>query len=611
VRASADATAGGPDGGDVHRTPKTRRSLRRVAGYFRPHRTQAFAVLLLMAAGAVLGLVPALVTKELLDHLARPTGQFRHVGLVLAAGVAAAAAGGLVTFAQARLETTISQSIMFQLRQQLHDRLLGQSVDFFTQRRTGDVLSRMSSDVQGVGDVVEDTLSGLVSNVFILPATLTFMIVLDWRLTVMLPVLILPWIVASSRRVARATYGARTRTQQAHGRMTAYLNEVLGISGILLVKAFARQGAERARFRGLNSEVRHATLGEAKIQRVFDLVNAVLLALAPAVFWLYGGYLVLRGHTTLGTLVTFVVVLTGRLAGSVEDLASIHVKLAGSMALFERLFEIIDLPVAVTDAPGARPLGRCRGAITFEKVTFSYGPDEPPALDDVSFHVEPGQLVALVGPTGAGKTTVTYLVARFYDPQRGRVLIDGHDVRELTLESLTERIGIVFQDTFLFNATIRDNLRYALPDASDEEMAIAADAAHLHEFIAALPDRYDTVVGERGHRLSGGEKQRLAIARVILKDPRLLILDEATSHLDTVSEHLVQAALAPLFHRRTALVIAHRLSTILAADLILVLDHGRVVERGTHQELLRLGGLYALLYDQQFRSQAAAVLPSR
>jgi ATP-binding cassette, subfamily B, bacterial len=568
------------------------------------------AVIVLMALGAPLTLVPAWVVKELLDHLAQPGGDFRYLAQVVGIGLGAAVVAGIFTFVQSRLETGISQDLMFRLRGQLHDRLLSQSVSFFTDKRVGDVLSRFGNDVVKIGDVIEDTLSGLASNVFILPATLVFMIVLDWRLTAMLPVLVLPWIIASSRRIGRATYGARTDTQQRHGAMTSYLQEVLGISGMLLVKSFVRQEGERVRFRELNSAVRTAELREARLQRVFDLANTVLLALAPAIFWLVGGWFVLRGETTLGTLVTFVVVLTGRLAMSVEDLASIHVKLAGSLALFQRLFEIVDLPVAVADSPAARPLTTCAGAVEFERVTFGYGSGERAALREVSFTVQPGQLVALVGPTGAGKSTTTYLVARLYDPQFGRVLIDGHDVRSLTLDSLGSQIGIVFQDTFLFNATIRENLLYARPDATERDLVAATRAAYLHDMISDLPDGYDTAVGERGHRMSGGEKQRLAIARVILKDPRILVLDEATSHLDTISEHLVQAALAGLFEGRTSLVIAHRLSTILAADLILVLDRGGIAERGTHRELLERGGVYARLYEQQFRTQPSAVLPS-
>jgi ATP-binding cassette subfamily B protein len=610
-------SAGRPGGGGRHRrdrqTERLRQDdggLRRVVGYFRPQRGRVAAVILLMALSAPLTLVPAWVTKELLDHLARPGSDFSYLVKVVGFGVAAAVLGGAFTFAQSRLETSISQDLMFQLRGQLYDKLLKQSVSFFTERRVGDVLSRFGNDVLKIGDVIEDTLSGLASNVFILPATLIFMIVLDWRLTAMLPVLVLPWIIASSRRVGRMTYQARSETQERHGAMSSYLQEVLGISGMLLVKAFVRHEAERFRFEGLNSGIRQAQLREARVQRVFDLANTVLLALAPAIFWIFGGWLVLRGQTTLGTLVTFVVVLTGRLAMSVEDLASIHVKLAGSLALFQRLFEIVDLPVTVADAPDATPLSRCAGAVEFDGVTFSYGSGERTALRDLSFQVEPGQLAALVGPTGAGKSTTTYLVARLHDPQLGRVLIDGHDVRSLTLDSIGSQVGIVFQDTFLFNATIRDNLLYARPEASERELVAATRAAYLHDMICELPDGYDTFVGERGHRLSGGEKQRLAIARVILKDPRILVLDEATSHLDTISEHLVQAALAGLFQGRTSLVIAHRLSTILAADLILVLDRGRIVERGTHGQLLERGGVYARLYQQQFRTQPAAVLPS-
>jgi ATP-binding cassette subfamily B protein len=581
-----------------------RELLRRVLGYFVPYWRRGLVVLALMAVGAVLGLVPALVTKALLDYLARPGGRLSHLALLIGAGVGATIVGGLLVYAQSFIEAGISQGIMFELRRQLYDHLLRQSVGYFTERRTGEVMSRISNDVAGIQDVVSKAVFGVASNLLVLPATLVLMVVLDWRLTLLLPLLVVPWVVESSRRVARWTYQARQQTQEQLGRMTAYLQEALGISGILLIKAFVQQRAERARFYRMNSDLRRLQLREARIERRFDMLMEVLEALAPAVFWLFGGYLVLRGEATIGTVVTFVVVLMGRLAMSVIDLAKLHVNVTGSLALFQRLFEVLDEPVVVSDAPVARPLAECRGVVAFENVTFAYGSGSRRALHDVSFEIQRGQLVALVGPTGAGKSTVTYLVARFYDPQQGRVLVDGHDVRELTLESLGGHIGIVFQDTFLFHTSIGDNLRYARPEASDDELTAAAKAAYLHDFIMSLPDGYDSVVGERGHRLSGGEKQRLAIARAILKDPAILVLDEATSHLDTVSEHLIQAALAPLFKGRTSLVIAHRLSTILAADLILVLDHGRLVEQGTHSELVRVGGLYAQLYERQFLTQA-------
>jgi len=513
--------------------------------------------------------------------------------------------GGLLVYAQSYIEAGISQGIMFELRRQLYDRLLGQSVGYFTESRTGEVMSRISNDVAGIQDVVSKAVFGMASNLLVLPATLVLMVLLDWRLTLLLPLLVMPWVVESSRRIARWTYQARQETQEQLGRMTAYLQEALGISGILLIKAFVQQQVERARFHRMNTELRRLQLREARIERRFDMLMEALEALAPAVFWLFGGYLVLRGEATIGTVVTFVVLLMGRLSMSVIDLAKLHVNVTGSLALFQRLFEVLDQPVAVSDAPAALSLAECRGVVAFENVTFAYGSGSRRVLHDVSFEIQPGQLVAIVGPTGAGKSTVTYLVARFYDPQHGRVLVDGHDVRELTLTSLGGHIGIVFQDTFLFHTSIGDNLRYARPEASDDQLIAAAKAAYLHDFIVSLPDGYQTLVGERGHRLSGGEKQRLAIARAILKDPAILILDEATSHLDTVSEHLIQAALAPLFNGRTSLVIAHRLSTILAADLILVFDHGRLVEQGTHSELVELGGLYARLYERQFLTQAA------
>ena len=336
------------------------------------------------------------------------------------------------------------------------------------------------------------------------------------------------------------------------------------------------------------------------IGRWFFMLMGVLGTAGPAVLWLFGGYLVVTGQESLGTVVTFATVLLGRLYGPVGSLANLQVNVVGSLALFQRIFEYMDLPVVIDQKAEAVHLDQARGQVEFDQVTFRYGSSDRPALTDVSFKIEPGQLAALVGPTGAGKTTVTNLLPRFYDPQLGSVRLDGFDVRDLTLESLGRQVGMVFQDTFLFHASIRENLLYARPDATEAEMIAAAKAAYIHDFIVSLPDGYDTVVGERGHRLSGGEKQRVAIARVILKDPRVLILDEATSNLDSESEHLIQVALRPLFRGRTSLVIAHRLSTILAADVILVMDHGEVVEQGRHADLLERGGLYARLYQRQF-----------
>jgi ATP-binding cassette subfamily B protein len=317
---------------------------------------------------------------------------------------------------------------------------------------------------------------------------------------------------------------------------------------------------------------------------------------------LFGGYLVLTGRTTVGTVVSVVTILAGRLAASAGNIANAQVNVAGSLALFQRIFEHIDMPIEVEEPVDGIKIAQPRGAVALENVSFWYPMARKPSVVDVSFRVEPGELVAIVGPSGAGKTTVTYLVSRFYDPAQGVVRLDGHDVRTIQLESLSNHFGIVFQDTFLFHASIRENLRYARPGATDAQLISAARAAHADEFIESLPEAYDTIVGERGHRLSGGEKQRIAIARVILKDPRIVILDEATSNLDTASEQMIQAALRSLFEGRTSFVIAHRLSTVLASDRILVFDHGRLVDSGRHEELLGRGGLYRTLYDRQFRT---------
>ncbi len=580
----------------------TRGLLGRVLGYFSPYRGRGVLVAACIAAESVLGLAPAVVIRALIDYLGHPHGNLGHVLLLVAVGVGAALGGGLIGVADSYVTTVISEGIVFTLRRQVFENLLDQSVGWFTRSRSGELMSRLSNDIDAVDDVVTDTVFGLARNLFTTIATLVLMLRFTWQLTLAVLVLI-PLISLPARKAGRASYTARGRTQRKLAEMTAYLQEILGISGILLVKAFVRGRAERERFGYLNDEVRRLQIRQEMIARWFGMLMMALQTAGPALIMGFGGWLVLTGHTTVGTVFVFATVLGGRLTGSLSSLATMHVNVVGSLAVFRRLFEYIDLPPQIAEAPGARDLGDARGAIRFQDVTFSYPAAARPALDQVSIDIAAGQLAALVGPSGAGKTTLTSLVPRFADPQEGRVLIDGHDLRDLTLESVGRQVGVVFQDTFLFHASLAGNLRYARPDATDGDLTAAAKAAYLHEFATSLPDGYDTVVGERGHRLSGGEKQRVAIARAILKDPRILILDEATSHLDTVSEQLIQAALQPLLRGRTSLVIAHRLSTVLSADVILVLDHGRLADHGTHSELLERGGLYATLYERQFLAQ--------
>lgn len=574
---------------------------RRALRYFRPYRRQCALVAAGLAAGAALGLVPAAVTKTLIDELTAPGASLGLVALLVGISVVAALIAGLVGLADAYLRTVISQGVMLDIRTELFDRLLDRSVSEVTDRRSGDLLSRMSNDVAAVEGVIADTTFGLVETAVVGIVTAAFLLALDWRLMILIFVL-LPAFTVPARVAGARSYRARHAIYEKLSEITSSIHEVLGISGILLAKAFGAKGRERRRLRFLHEELRDLAIRDRIIGSSFTVAMRVLAALGPGLLWLAGGYLVLEGQASVGTVVAFVAVLTPRLAGTVGEVGRLHIDVVASTAVFERIFDELDREPSITEAPDSVTLDDPVGSVSFEGVTFAYGQHLAPALDDVSFAVEPGQMVALVGPSGAGKSTITWLLSRFHDPQSGVVRIDGHDVRTLTLDSLGAAIGMVFQESFLFHSSIRDNLLYARPEATQAQLEEAARMAHIDGFIAALPDGYDTVVGERGHRLSGGEKQRLAIAQVILKDPRIFVLDEATSHLDSVSEELIRASLGSLMAGRTSLVIAHRLSTVLAADVILVLDRGRIVERGTHEALVARGGLYSQLFERQFLS---------
>src|SRR6266700_160026 len=448
------------DWGEPELAAADRRSMiGRVLSYFRPYPRRGLLVVACIALQAVLGLAPAVVFKSLIDTLARPHPSFAHVGLLGAAGIGAALLGGLAGVAEAYHSTVISQGIVATLRRERCTRLLDQPVAFFTHRKAGDLLSRINTDIDGVEDVVADTVFGLVSNALVTIATLVLMLRFSWPLTLAVLVMI-PLVALPARRAGRATYTARGRTQSYRGQMTAYLQEILGISGIMLVKAFGAERRERRRFAGMNDELRALEVRQNLIGQWFGMLMSTLQTAGPALMILFGGWLVITGRASVGTVFVFATVLGQRLAGAVTSLAGMHVNITGSLALFGRLYTYIDRVPEVTDSPAARDLGPVTGAIELERVSFTYPGGNRPAVAEVSARIEPGQLVALVGPSGAGKTTITGLVARFHDPQQGRILIDGTDLRTVTRSSLARQLGMVFQDTFLFHASVADNLRY-------------------------------------------------------------------------------------------------------------------------------------------------------
>jgi len=583
-------------------------TVRRVLGYLAPDRRIGVAALLCLCLQTALSLAPLYIVKSLIDHLEHPHGAFGPVIVLAGIGIGLGALGGLVSVLRTWLVLRVSTGIVARLRGQLVQKLLGQSISYYTEARGGELMSRVLNDVAVVERVLGDTALGFVGDAITLVGCIALMAVFEWRLAVVTLVLF-PLVALASRRAGRPIYRTRRDVQARIAAFTAHAQEILSLSGIMLIKSFSRETTEIERSGTLIEELQISQLRAGMAARWFGAGLELVQLTAPIGLLLAGAWLVVHHYATLGTVLAFITVLAIRFGVSVAGVGTGAIALLGTLPAWERIFEILDGDTLIRDRPGARALAQPRGCVAFRDVSFRYPRQRQPALENVSLEVAPGQLIALVGPSGAGKTTLTSLLARFYDPDQGVVSIDGHDLRDLRLASIAQAVGLVLQETYLFHGTLRENLLYARPGASDDAVRSACRDAHLDNLVAELPDGLDTVVGERGHRLSGGERQRVAIARVILKDSPILILDEATSHLDTASERLVQGALARLFAGRTSFVIAHRLSTILAADVIVVLDRGRIFERGSHSELLEAGGLYASLYALQFQGPVTATAP--
>jgi ATP-binding cassette, subfamily B, bacterial len=612
--------------------------LRRVWSYGEPYRLALLGVFVTVLVISGLSVVPAVLTGRIVDEAIRnsDTDLLMWLGLGI---IGVPILNALIGVVQRYWSSLAGEGIIYDLRRELYEHLQGMSLRFFTATKTGELISRLNNDVVGAQQAITGTFVSIISNIASVVWIIAVMVGHDWRLT-LLAILAVPIFVIPARRVARILRRITEQQMEHNAGMSAILEETVNVSGALLVKLFNRGADESVRFGTEAGQVRDLGIRRAMVGRWFFAGLGLISAAGTAVVWWLGGYLAIQGEVSVGTLVTFGALVV-QLYGPLSAISNSRVEFATSLVSFERVFEVLDLDTDLPEAPDAIDLERPDGRVEFDSVWFTYRSDDPEglegirrfqrvggrrgggvpvdtegmhvtapsrewALEDVSFRAEPGQLVALVGPSGAGKTTISYLLPRLYDVTRGAVSVDGVDVRRLTLSSLAEAIGVVTQETYLFHDTIAANLRYARPEATGAELVAACESANIHDLISSLPDGYETTVGERGYRLSGGEKQRLAIARVILKDPCILVLDEATSHLDTRSEALIQDALEHLMRDRTSLVIAHRLSTVRAADQILVLDEGRLVESGTHAELLAEGGLYATLYETQFREDVSA-----
>ena len=604
---------GGPRGRSMFLTeeekqnsPKvTRALLLRIFSYLKPYWKQLILVLVCIAVASVCGLFPAILTGQMIDVLTgKNLGGWVGEGLsalirLILVSLALHFSSNLIGVGESYLNTWISQHISYDMRNQMYQHLQKMSQRFFTTANQGDIITRMTSDISGVEMVIANTFTSILSNVITLIVAVTAMFQKNWILA-LVGIAAVPLFVLPTRMAGKTRWKLAGEAQACNDEINGILNETLSVSGQLLVKLFGREKAEFERYKKTNDRMIRLNIREQTAGRWFFMLLSTLTTIGPMLLYLVGGILILKYDSTLTVGdITVLVALLGRMYGPVNSLLNIQVSWIRSMAMFTRIFEYYDMKPEIDDLPGARELKNAKGAIRFEHVDFSYD-GERQILKDVSFDLRSGDCVAIVGPSGSGKSTIVNLIPRLWDVTAGRVTFDGEDVRNWTLHSLRDEVGVVTQETYLFNGTIRDNLLYAKPDATEAEMIDACRQANILDFIQRQPDGLDTVVGNRGLKLSGGEKQRISIARALLKDPALLIFDEATSALDSISESAIQRAIQPLIEERTSILIAHRLSTILAADEILVVRDGQIVERGVHKDLVHAGGMYQELYETQF-----------
>lgn len=578
----------------------TKQILVRIMRYFVPFWKQMILAVIAILLAALLGLVPPIITRNIVD-VALPQKSMQLLFGYIATAVGTTLLLQLLHVGQSFLNTWIAKHIIENMKNQMYVHLQDMSLNFFSTTKPGEITTRMTNDIDGIQDVFNSTVINVLNSLFVLTTTAIVLVTMNWKLAIV-GMAILPLFIFPTRKVGKFRWKLARKTQETISNLNQHIQETFSISGFILMKIFTHEKDEYRKFEETNRQVIKLQIRESLAGRWFFMTLSIFTTIGPMLIYLYGGYLFIRGEITIGVIIAFIALLQ-RLYGPVTQLSNIHIDVTRSLALFQRVFEYFDKAQEIEDKPSAQSIKTITGNVAFEQVYFSYN-KEIEVLQDISFTSSSGTMTALVGASGAGKTTITNLIPRLYDVSAGRILIDGTDIRDVTQQSLRRSIGIVMQESYLFNDTIEANLRYGNPDASGDELIAACKAAYIHDFIIGLPEQYRSVVGNRGIKLSGGEKQRISIARVILKNPRIIILDEATSSLDSVSEHYIQMAMQPLLQGRTSFVIAHRLSTILAADQILVLDKGRIVEIGRHDDLVQQNGIYRHLYDTQFRPQS-------